>query len=71
MKLEYAVLRFGNAWRVVRHGDRVGHFPDCGAAERTAGDLARQACAMGYDVDVLVQSPTGELRGAHVPHTLH
>jgi hypothetical protein len=71
MKLEYAVLRFGSRWRIVGCRRRLGRFRDPHAAERTAEDLARTARAMGYDADVLIQTSTGELRGVHVPHTLH
>jgi hypothetical protein len=71
MKMQYAVLRFGNAWRIVSGGGRTGRFPDRAGAERIAAGLAREASAMGYDVDLLVQTPSGELRGVDVPHTIH
>jgi hypothetical protein len=70
-KLSYAVLRFGDDWRVVDRDGRHGSFPSAAEAAVHVGGLARAAADLGYDVEVLVQSPVGELRYVHVDRTVH
>jgi hypothetical protein len=70
-KLRYAVVRHHGEWRVVDAGGRCGDFADAAQAAAHVGELARQAIGMGYDVEVLVQSPVGELRCVHVDRTVH
>ena len=69
--LRYAVVRFEDDWRVVDSAGHRGDFPDAAAAAAHVGELARAASRMGYEVEVLVQSPAGELRCVHVERTLH
>ena len=70
-KLRYAVVRHRSDWRVVDANGPHEDFPDPTQAAAHVGELARAAIAMGYDVEVLVQSPVGELRYMHVDRTLH
>ena len=69
--LRYAVVRVRDEWRVVDAGGRLDGFPDAVAAAAHVCRLAREAAGMGYHVEVLVQSPVGELRCVHVAHTVH
>ena len=70
-KLRYAVVRVEDDWRVVDAGGAHGDFPDRAQAAAHVGELAREAIGMGYDVEVLLQSPVGELRYMHVDRTVH
>jgi hypothetical protein len=69
--LRYAVVRFGADWRIVDAQGERGQFSCPGQAAAHVGRLAREAVGMGYDVEVLVQSPVGELRYVHVDRTIH
>ena len=70
-KIRFAVVRFADDWRIVDpSGDRE-QFACPREAAAHVGQLAREAMGMGYDVEVLVQSPVGELRYVHVDHTVH
>ena len=69
--LRYAVVRYGDDWRIVDASGHQGRFTDAAQAAAHVGSLAREARRMGYDVEVLVQSPVGELRYMHVAHTFH
>ena len=69
--LRYAVVRCGDDWRVVDAAGRHGRFADPAQAAAHVGALAREAIGMGYEVEVLVQSPVGELRYMHVDRTVH
>ena len=69
--LRYAVVRHREDWRVVGASGCHGDFPDAAQAAAHVGRLAREARGMGSEVEVLVQSPVGELRCLHVAHTLH
>ena len=70
-KLRYAVVRFEDDWRILDAGGHRGQFADAVEAAAHVGRLAREATGMGYDVEVLVQSPAGELRYVHVDRTVH
>ena len=69
--LRYAVVRYRNDRRVVSGGGCHGEFPDAVQAAARLGQLAREAAGMGYDVELLIQSPVGELRCVHVDRTVH
>ena len=69
--LRFAVVRYQDDWRIVGAAGHQGDFPDAAQAAAYVGELAREARGMGYDVEVLVQSPVGELRYMHVAHTVH
>ena len=70
-KICFAVVRFGDDWRIVDPHGRREQFASPLEAAAHVGRLAREAIGMGYDVEVLVQSALGELRYAHVDRTLH
>ena len=70
-KLRYAVIRFADDWRIVDSSGGREQFACPGEAAAHLGRLARAATGMGYDVEVLVQSPAGELRYVHVDRTVH
>ena len=69
--LRYAVVRYRDDWRIFHSTGHYGDFPDAAQAAAHVGRLAREALGMGYDVEVLVQSPVGELRYMHVDRTVH
>ena len=69
--LRYAVVRYGDDWRILDPTGSHGDFADAAAAAAHVGRLAREAIGMGYEVEVLVQSPVGELRCVHVDRTVH
>jgi len=70
MTFSYAVLRAGRAWRVFNPRGEVAEFTSRPAAEAVAAACARAAAAMGYEVQVLVQSPAGEMSPVDA-HTRH
>ncbi len=71
MKLHYAVVRCGDEWRLINAKGEVDAFRTSGAAQLSADGMIRAMSKMGYEVELLVQSPTGEMRRAHVASTIH
>ena len=69
--LRYAVVRYRDDWRILDSTGWRGDFSDAAQAAAHVGRLAREASRMGYEVEVLIQSPVGELRCVHVERTLH
>ncbi|MBC6982205.1 hypothetical protein [Caulobacter sp. 17J80-11] len=57
----YVVLRFSEGWGIVCRGWKAGRFSTLAQAVRAAERLAGEALALGDRVDLLVQSPFGEL----------
>ena len=66
----YAVLRFGDEWRLLFGACTIGQFRSREAAEHFAGKLCRAVANVGFDVDLTVQTHTGELRDQHIPSGL-
>jgi len=66
----YAVLRFGDEWRLLHGSDTIAQFASLEVARAVAGKLCRAVANVGFDVDLTVQTDTGELRGEHIPSGL-
>ena len=66
----YAVVRFGDQWRLMHGARTIGQFGSLEAASGIAEALCRAVANVGFDVDLTVQTPTGELRDAHLPSGL-
>ena len=66
----YAVLRFGDEWRLLYGPVTIGQFRSREAAETVAGHLCRAVANVGFDVDLTVQDHAGELRGQRIPSRL-
>jgi hypothetical protein len=58
---EFAIVRFGDGWRIVARQGAWGRFPERAEAEAAAFRLAAEVEASGEAVHVLVQQPYGEL----------
>jgi hypothetical protein len=58
---EFAVVRFGEGWRIVAKEGAWGRFLELAEAEAAAFRLAADVEASGEAVHVLVQQPYGEL----------
>ena len=67
---QYAVLRFGDEWRLLHGSATIGQFRSLEAARRVAGHLCRAVANVGFDVDLTVQTHAGELRDEHIPNQL-
>ena len=66
----YAVLRFGDQWRLLHGGATIGQFDTLEVARAVAGKLCRAVANVGFDVDLTVQTYAGELREEHIPSRL-
>ena len=66
----YSVLRFGDEWRLLHGASTIGQFKTLETARAVAGTLCRAVANVGFDVDLTVQTCTGELRGEHIPNRL-
>ena len=66
----YAVLRFGNEWRLMYGAAVIGQFGSPEAANEVADKLCRAVANVGFDVDLTVQTANGELRDEHMPSAL-
>ena len=66
----YAVIRFGEEWRLM-YGDAViGQFASLETAAGVADKLCRAVAGVGFDVDLTVQSWAGELRTERIESPL-
>ena len=57
----YAVLQFGDEWKIVTGRQRMGHFQTRQLALQAGARLAREARLIGHDVELLVQDKYGGL----------
>ena len=57
----YAVIRYGDEWRLLYGTSTIGQFPTLEAARDVADKLCRAVANVGFEVDLTVQSWTGEL----------
>jgi len=69
-KGRYAVVRVGDHWRLMHGARTIGQFGSLEAASGVAEALCRAVANVGFDVELTVQTRTGELRGAHLPSGL-
>ena len=60
-KRRYAIVRDGDAWKIVG-GETSPRYPSCAAAAFASARLAVEADDNGDEVEVLVQERFGELR---------
>jgi septum formation inhibitor MinC len=63
-KLQYAVFRVGDSWRLCADGSVLALFPTRGQAMAGAENLARCALQRECEAEIVVQAPSGELRPA-------
>ena len=61
MHLCYAVMRFGEDWKIVSGSRRIGHYATQDLALSAGARLAMEAVDAGHEVEFLVQQPGGEL----------
>ena len=66
----YAVIRYGDEWRLLYGPATIGQFPSLEAARDVADKLCRAVADVGFDVDLTVQSWTGELRRERIANRL-
>ncbi|HTK35007.1 MAG TPA: hypothetical protein VL358_06920 [Caulobacteraceae bacterium] len=57
----YAVLMFGDEWKIVTAQRRIGHFRSRQLALQAGARLAREAASIGHEVELLVQDSFGGL----------
>ncbi len=61
MRLNYAVVRFEDGWKVVSGQRRIGHYATSDLALSAGARLALEARDAGHEVEFLVQQPDAEL----------
>ena len=66
----YAVIRFGDEWRLLYGGAVIGQFRTLEAAAGVAEKLCRAVAGVGFDVDLTVQTYAGELRTERIASPL-
>ena len=66
----YAVIRYGDEWRLLYGEATIGQFPTAEAALDVAEKLCRAVANVGFDVDLTTQSSTGELRRERISNRL-
>ena len=66
----YAVIRYGDEWRLLYGTATIGQFPTLEAAKEVADKLCRAVANVGFDVDLTVQTWTGELRRERIANRL-
>ena len=66
----YAVIRYGDEWRLLYGEATIGQFPTLESARDVAGKLCRAVAGVGFDVDLTVQSWAGELRRERISNRL-
>jgi hypothetical protein len=66
----YAVIRFGDEWRLMYGASVIGQFPTLELASGVADKLCRAVAGVGFDVDLTVQTWAGELRSQSIPSAL-
>jgi hypothetical protein len=64
---QYAVIRFGEEWRLLNGEATIGAYPSLDAASEVADKLSRAAAGVGHQVDLTLQTIVGELRTHRVP----
>ena len=67
----YAVIRYGDEWRLLYGSATIGQFPTSEAALSVAEKLCRAVANVGFDVDLTVHTWTGELRRERIDSRLH
>ncbi|OYX33072.1 MAG: hypothetical protein B7Y99_07760 [Caulobacterales bacterium 32-69-10] len=65
-KLKYAIMRFGDEWKVVSGERRIGHFATMALAVNAGARLAREAMAAGHEVEFMVQDGSAYLQSFDV-----
>ena len=63
----YAVIRFGEEWRLLNGEATIGAYSTLEAASTVADKLCRAAAGVGHKVDLTLQTTAGELRTHRVP----
>lgn len=58
----YAVIRYGDEWRLMYGTATIGQFASLETAAGVADKLCRAVAGVGFDVDLTVQTWAGELR---------
>ena len=66
----YAVIRYGDEYRLMYGETTIGRFPTLELAAEVADKLCRAVAGVGFDVDLTVQTWTGELRTQRIPSLL-
>ena len=66
----YAVLRYGDEWRLLYGTAVIGQFPTLEAAKDVAEKLCRAVANVGFEVDLTVQTWAGELRRERMANRL-
>ena len=66
----YAVLRFGDEYRLMYGETTIGQFAALETAVGVAERLCRCVAGVGFDVDLTVQSWAGELRTERIASPL-
>ena len=66
----YAVIRFGDEWRLMYGSSVIGQFASLELASAVADKLCRAVAGVGFDVDLTVQTYAGELRSERIPSSL-
>ena len=66
----YAVIDYGDEWRLLYGTATIGQFPSLEAATEVADKLCRAVADVGFDVDLTVQTRTGELRAERISNRL-
>ena len=66
----YAVIRFGDEWRLMYGASVIGQFPTLELASGVADKLCRAVAGVGFDVDLTTQTWAGELRSERIPSAL-
>jgi hypothetical protein len=66
----YAVIRYGEEWRLLYGAATIGQFPSAEAAMEVADKLCRAVANVGFDVDLTVHTRTGELRSERISNRL-
>ena len=64
----YAVIRYGDEWRLLYGTSTIGQFPTLEAAKEVADKLCRAVANVGFDVHLTVHTWAGELRAERIPN---
>ena len=62
----YAVIRYGEEWRLLYGTSTIGRFPTLDAARAVAEKLCRAVANVGFNVDLTVHTWAGELRAERI-----
>ena len=66
----YAVIRVGEAWRLMYGANVIGQVASGETANEIADKLCRAVANVGFDVDLTRHTDTGELRSERIPSGL-